>query len=231
MFFFHRCDVTVMNSIGQTAKDIAEFWLHDDIVNEFSQATLPNNSGSFIPPPQVANYFCESPLNRMSQLRNDVTWITDLARASTTVYIMFADLNVLAQPYVRSASHRPARCTYEQLKPYLEADHKPTVVFLGVDDSSSSEGQQRNGWFAVDVSSLSTEEIDKLCPHAERLSIHPRMLQMPRTEAAIVGHARSMLAWLDRYQFCPTCGSTTDIRDAGYKRVCVKDDCRSKAGW
>ena len=33
-----------------------------------------------------------------------------------------------------------------------------------------------------------------------------------------------------RYQFCPTCGGATKVEDAGYKRTCVKEDCRSNKG-
>jgi NAD+ diphosphatase len=228
------CDVTAINSLGQTARDIAEFWLHEDIANELSQLPL-TTSGSALTVPQIANYFCESPLNRMSQRRNDSAWINDLALADTTVYILFVELDLLAQSNSRSSDgsgscYRPVRFTYQQLKTYLEADHKPTVVFLGVDEAAANDGVQC-GWFAVDVSLLSGDVVNQLCPQAERVSIHPRMLQMPRTEAAIVGQARSMLAWHDRYRFCPSCGSATETKDAGYKRVCTKKECRSNSGF
>jgi NAD+ diphosphatase len=220
--------VTAVNSLGQSARDIAEFWLHEDIVNELSLTA----SGSSVTSPQLANYFTESPLNRMSQRRNDTAWISNLASADVAVYILFAELDLLAQS--NGSFCRPVRFTYQQLKPYLAADRKLTVVFLGIEEATSAAGDddgEQCGWFAVDASLLPGDEVSRLNPQAERVAIHPRMLQMPRSEAAIVGHARSMLAWHDRYRFCPSCGSATEMKDAGYKRVCTKKECRSNSGW
>lgn len=225
--------MTAINSLGQTAKDIAEFWLHEDIVNDLTPSSMAN-SGMHVTYPQLANYFCESPLDRMSQRRDDAAWISDLASSDTAVYILFVELDLLAQSYTRSTEgsrscYRPVRFTYQQLKPYLEGDNKPTLVFLGVEETVADNGGVC-GWFAMDASVVSNE-VGQLCPQAERVSIHPRMLQMPRSEAAIVGHARSMLAWHDKYRFCPTCGNTTELKEAGYKRVCTKKECQSNSGY
>lgn len=46
----------------------------------------------------------------------------------------------------------------------------------------------------------------------------------------IVAQARSVLAWHDRYSFCPTCGSSTSLEEGGYKRSCLNSDCRSLEG-
>lgn len=39
-----------------------------------------------------------------------------------------------------------------------------------------------------------------------------------------------MLAWHDRYSFCPTCGSSTSLEEGGYKRSCLNSGCRSHKG-
>ncbi|KAI3372964.1 hypothetical protein L3Q82_023398, partial [Scortum barcoo] len=46
----------------------------------------------------------------------------------------------------------------------------------------------------------------------------------------VVAQARSVLAWHGRYSFCPTCGSSTKVEEAGYKRSCLNSDCRSLKG-
>lgn len=46
----------------------------------------------------------------------------------------------------------------------------------------------------------------------------------------IVAQARSVLAWHERYSFCPTCGSSTSLEEGGYKRSCLNSDCRSLKG-
>jgi len=46
----------------------------------------------------------------------------------------------------------------------------------------------------------------------------------------VVAQARSVLAWHNRYRFCPTCGSATKIEEGGYKKTCLKEDCPSLQG-
>ncbi|XP_030402026.1 peroxisomal NADH pyrophosphatase NUDT12-like [Gopherus evgoodei] len=45
-----------------------------------------------------------------------------------------------------------------------------------------------------------------------------------KKEAVVAAQARSVLAWHNRYQFCPTCGSATKIEEGGYKTTCLKED-------
>lgn len=46
----------------------------------------------------------------------------------------------------------------------------------------------------------------------------------------VVAQARSVLAWHDRHSFCPTCGGGSSLEEGGYKRSCLKPDCRSRQG-
>lgn len=46
----------------------------------------------------------------------------------------------------------------------------------------------------------------------------------------VIAQARSVLAWHNRYRFCPTCGSATKIEEGGYKKTCLKEDCPSLQG-
>lgn len=46
----------------------------------------------------------------------------------------------------------------------------------------------------------------------------------------VVAQARSVLAWHSRYSFCPTCGSSTKLEEAGHKRSCLNSACRSLQG-
>lgn len=234
--------MNVVNGSGQTARDIAEFWLHRDLVNDLSQLPAPappttTTSQTSAPLPQrpAPNYFCESPLNRMSHKRTDKAWLDGQLAAVNTVFILFADLELLASVDKTTSSIRPVRFTGLQMKPFF--DRNLTTVFLGVEEVTPADrtAGDSKAWFTVDVTPLSADELRSLMSPddgvaMEKVSIHPRMLTMPRSEAAIVGQARSMLAWHDRNRFCVTCGSPTELKDAGYKRQCVKSDCRSNAG-
>jgi len=227
--------MSATNSIGQTAKDIAEFWLHDAAAAELSnqpQSLLSATEGMRCM--QQSNYFCCSPLDRCTQLRTDTVWLNSASTASNSVYILFVRLDLVVQKAGGADDPllRPKRFSYCEIKSLLQS-HMP-VIFLGVErapgsDLPPTDKSLTRAWFAVNVD-ISEEELHQLSPDAELVSVHPRVLKLARSEASVVGHARSILAWHDRYCFCPTCGFATEVKDGGYKRVCVKQDCRSKTG-
>jgi len=230
---FDSADALAVNGAGQTAKDIAEFWLHDVIAAKLSTQpqSLLSTAAATRCSQQRSNYFCGSPLDRASELRMNTDWLSEAQAASSTVFILFVRLDLVGRK--TNTLIRPRRFRYSEIKPLLQS-HRPTVIFLGVERESASGMPSTNrsltpAWFAVNMD-ISDKELHELAPDAELMSVHPRMLTLTRCEASIVGHARSILAWHDRYCFCPTCGSATEMRDAGYKRVCVKQDCRSKTG-
>jgi len=232
----HSADPSASNSIGLTATDIAEFWLHDAVAAMLSSHPLSGSAtASSTVARQQPNYFCNSLLDRASDLRTDTAWLTDASAASNTVYVLFVGLDLVVQRAggTEYPSIRLLRFSYSEIKSILQS-HKPTVVFLGVEratgsDSPPTDRTLKCSWFAVNVD-ISEKELHRLSPDAQLASIHPRVLKLARTEASIAGHARSILAWHDRYRFCPTCGAETEMKDAGYRRVCVKQDCRSKTG-
>ena len=230
---FDSADSSAVNNTGQTAKDIAEFWLHDAVAAELSGQ--PRSASAAAVCNQQSNYFCNSPLDRASELRTDTAWLNDASTASNTVYILFVKLDlVIHKPAVDdSSAFRPQRFAYHEIQSILDS-HRPTVVFLGIEracgsDLPPNDRSSKCAWFAINVD-MSEEEVHRLSPSAQIMSIHPRLLQLSRTEASVAGHAHSILAWHDRYRFCPTCGAATEIKNAGYKRVCVNEDCRSQTG-
>jgi len=227
--------MSATNSVGQTAKDIAEFWLHDAVAAELSSHSLLSTTEEGTRCTQQSNYFCCSPLDRCTQLRTDTAWLHNASTAGNTVYILFVRLDLVVQKAGGASDQllRPKRFTYCDIKSVLQL-HKPIVIFLGVERASGSDLPPTDkfltcAWFAINVD-MSGEELCRLCPDAELVSVHPRVMKLARSEASVVGHARSILAWHDRYCFCPTCGAATEVKDGGYKRVCVKQDCRSKTG-
>lgn len=169
----------------------------------------------------------------MSQQRSNKEWLESLKAESKTTFVLFTRL----QPLARSNSFAPlyglVRFTFEKAKPFLGSD--ATVIFLGIEQSSSdvessSDSQKGVGWFAVDCGDLTAEGIGALEDGAVLLPNPFGFFQLSRSEAAIVGQARSLLSWHERYKFCSTCGSGTRIEDAGYKRVCLSEGCASRKG-
>lgn len=45
-------------------------------------------------------------------------------------------------------------------------------------------------------------------------------LTLPAEEAAIIAAAKSLFEWHRRHRFCSACGTASEIRSAGWKRVC-----------
>lgn len=158
----------------------------------------------------------------------------------STRYVLFADL----KPFVvevpkstrRKGRYRLAKFTFDDIEFHLPSN--PTVILLGqerssltVDDKASvaPEGDWPT-YFAMDVSGVEDAVTGKV-DGANVLSVPmPGAMQLEPSEAGIFSEARSLLAWHDRYKFCPTCGSTTHLEEAGYKRTCDNLDCRSGKG-
>lgn len=225
-------DTLVTNSVGQTASDIAEFWQHRQVAEIISKTNEGQASAAMGLPVTVrkTNYFCDSPLDRMSQRRTDDEWLDALKTDPKTVYIVLTQLS----PIVKSSSGAPsyvlARFPFQKVKGFV--DSKATLIFLGVEHPTTDEDKPPSsvGWFAVDGGTLSEEQIGGLEEGTVTLATPLGYMQLSRSEAAIVGQARSMLAWHERYKFCSTCGSPTELKEAGYKRVCLSEGCSSNKG-
>ncbi len=201
-----------------------------------------------------ANYFCSNPLDRIAHKRKDPEWLASRVQDPRSVFILFSeDLNVVGIPM---PDHTPTNkmARYQLLKARGDAiqdilARDPLLVLLGSTSlqpaghslpvsSGSSPGKNpgqrpKDGdgvWFAMCVPGLSEERIRQLSPHAQLLNTYPAGLQLLEREAGVFAQARSLLAWHDRYRYCPTCGQTTKAEEAGYKRECTNAECRSLKG-
>lgn len=223
------------NSVGQNAVDIAEFWQSKETASVLSKATeMQEHLAAGLPvATKKSNFFCDSPLDRSSQRRNDKEWLESLTTKNETICVLFTRLQPLAKSNPVPPKYTLVRFSFAKAKTFLSSD--ATVVFLGVEHASSDARDDSNvrkavGWFAVDCGDLTPENIGSLEEGAVLLSNPLDLFQLSRSEAAIVGQARSILAWHERYKFCSTCGSATTVEDAGYKRVCVSEGCASRKG-
>ncbi|XP_023130029.2 peroxisomal NADH pyrophosphatase NUDT12 isoform X2 [Amphiprion ocellaris] len=235
----HGCDKCLVNSSSQTAYDIAKFWGHRHISNllsrtdEGSQRVLP---GSEVSPQE--NYFSREMLDRLSGKRTDKTWLESKHSDPDTVYLMFSKLNpMVSMPQEDDGGEtKLCRFRYEAVKDLLQ---KPATVliFLGVEkrknpSSSSDAVQEPPAWFAIGSDEDAVELLkrcrEKNCCFPK--SPHRDLLKLNEEEAGVVAQARSVLSWHSRYSFCPTCGSSTSLEEAGYKRSCLNSECRSLQG-
>lgn len=123
---------------------------------------------------EVANYFSGSPLNRVSFLRADHSFISKALVHPSTSFLLLNDLAPLAKDPTKLAyathsevkpliGENPFEKTEEELiKEYNSAITLPLVLFLGLDERKK-EGFEHGGYsgspyFAVDVTPKGTIE-------------------------------------------------------------------------
>ncbi|XP_046727623.1 peroxisomal NADH pyrophosphatase NUDT12 isoform X1 [Silurus meridionalis] len=237
------CNKDLMNKSGQTAHDIAKFWGHRHIARFLSSSgdgtlngILPSNK-----PPENESYFSREYLNRMSDKRTDTEWLSAKQASSETVFIVFYNLD----PFVKTEQEemneiqsklKLYRFGRDSVKDVLEKSDT-VVVFLGVEKrecTTSSPVLKEDGliaWFALNTRENPTENLKVTASNSFFLTgPMPRLLMLNEDEAGIIAQARSVLAWHNRYSFCPTCGGKTKVDEGGYKRTCLTEGCRSLQG-
>ncbi|XP_060546588.1 NAD-capped RNA hydrolase NUDT12 [Pantherophis guttatus] len=240
------CDRFRTNTSNQTALDIARFWGYKNIAN-----LLANVEGGLEPffftyqVKEQEYYFCKTFLDRKSEKRVDSKWLSMKQKEPTTIYIIFSNLNplVISDNGERSFQYpkvKLGKFFYKDIKSYLEQTKTITTIFMGVEpqrintNDSNTGKEDENGlitWFALSIDATAADSF--LQEHPGCYFLHPPMpalLQLSENEAGIIAQARSVLAWDNRYQFCPTCGSGTKLEDGGYRKLCLKKDCPSHQG-
>ncbi|XP_074789345.1 NAD-capped RNA hydrolase NUDT12 [Athene noctua] len=244
-----RCDRSIFNKSRQTALDIAKLWGYKHIANllaNVKDGQMPNFLSNEVK--EYGNYFGLTLLDRRSDKRTDSKWLSKKQSHPTTVYILFSNLSPLVtlgggiespqQPEVKLC-----RLYHKDVKQYMNQTEEGTLIFLGVElqfhmnllaacnGRVLQEDDQLVAWFALSIDSASAEKFKQ--EHEDCYFLHPPMpalLQLPEKEAGVVAQARSILAWHNRYRFCPTCGSATKTEEGGYKKSCLKEDCPSLQG-
>ncbi|KAM3068976.1 NADH pyrophosphatase [Clarireedia jacksonii] len=204
---------------------------------------------------EVANYFSGSPLNRVSFLRADHTFISSALTHPSTHFLLFNNLAPLAHDPTKLAyaTHKDIRGLIgenpfakeekEIIKEFNSSVTVPLVLFLGLDERKEKEGREGElfkyknytgvPYFAVDVTPKGTcEEQAKGVIEAMKekgLSfVEGRMhMSLNAPEAAIYAQARALLDWNARNPFCGACGQPTMSVNAGTKRVCPPTDFAS----
>ncbi|XP_066272359.1 NAD-capped RNA hydrolase NUDT12-like [Branchiostoma lanceolatum] len=239
----HGCDTTVMNKSCQTAADIAAFWNHTAVLTELEKKGQTSDSQ----PQNFCNYFGYNPLDRYAHKRKDEQWLEEKLRDQSTVILLFHDLGLVVTKGEKLAAQsrvtQPCHFTFNDTSAlFEELGTEKILLFLGLgrlqpdktdgpSPPTSDKEEHLPAWFALDVTSISQEKILSIKEGLEIASSpFPGLFQLPEKEAGIVAQARSLLAWHQRYKFCPTCGSAAAVEEAGYKRRCQKEGCPSLKG-
>ncbi|XP_060787846.1 peroxisomal NADH pyrophosphatase NUDT12 isoform X2 [Neoarius graeffei] len=236
------CNKFLVNKSGQTAYDIAKFWGHRHIAHFLASSgditlhgILPSNKST-----ENETYFSREYLNRMSDKRTDLEWLSAKQSSPETVFIVFHNLD----PFVTTEQEeindiQPKLKLYRfgrnSVKEVLEKSDT-VVIFLGAEKqkclpSPVSKEDGLIAWFALNTPTNPTENLKVRASNSLFLTgPMPALLKLNEDEAGIVAQARSVLAWHSQYSFCPTCGGKTKVDEGGYKRTCLTKGCSSLQG-
>ncbi|KAJ3023532.1 NADH pyrophosphatase [Thoreauomyces humboldtii] len=184
---------------------------------------------------RFTHLFAGGTLNRFSVLRSNPKFISASTSSPTTRFIALRNLDPLL-----TAQKSVAWLSSAQVQEALAAG--AFKVFLGIDEGDAAGDEfasERKGgvvvikgrsYWAVDLSegSVDSNLLQKLDKSFEdrQLTFAPlrgALGSLPwEIESAIVAHARSLVDWNVRNQFCPACGKQTESGESGYKRFCPR---------
>ncbi|CAK3938255.1 probable NADH pyrophosphatase [Lecanosticta acicola] len=202
---------------------------------------------------EVANYFSGSPLNRLSFLRGDHTFLSQALKHPSTSFLLCNDLQPLVQPNTPPGRGKLAYVTYQHVQPiigddpFADSEHDiikafdselyvPQMIFLGIDEKDEEgltyQGKNRYTgapYFALDVTPQHAlkEKCERLIADLKEKGLEfgkGRMMDVEASDAAIYAEARQLLDWNLRNPFCAACGHPTMSVNAGFKRTCPPAD-------
>ena len=160
-------------------------------------------------PPSRANAYTGSPLDRVSNQRDDEAFVLSALAGDDALFV----------PVWR------ARSLMRNV-----AEGKPEAVFISKAEAEASrEGHDwallgtHNGRpvFAYDISTI--EDPLPLLPESigTLTDIRATAGLLQRDDAAILAHARGLMHWRNRHRFCGVCGGACNPRSAGNAMACT----------
>ena len=153
-------------------------------------------------------------LDRMSPRRADEAWIAERIAAPGTRYLLTVDHKpciMAAEPGTRTGLRYFSREEVHSLG--LE---RHPAIFLGLEEGGTSI-------FTIDITEHRARAVPGgpyiLKPFVDLRSLAVQGALSPE-DLSLAGEARSLAEWHNTHRCCGHCGSTTDIKDAGWRRKC-----------
>lgn len=187
-----------------------------------------------------------SPLNRVSFLREEHSFIAGAFDHPSTKFMCFRNLSPLIKSptelhYVSYSDLKPmlpnhpyAKTEQEATEDFNSEDVTPQLVFLGLDESVSDGYAFRNFTgaprFAIDITPKKEyeKEANEVIEGFKNAGLSfvegMRAMSFHADEAAEYAQGRHYLDWNARNTYCGTCGQKTLSVNAGAKRVCPPKD-------
>lgn len=147
--------------------------------------------------------FSGNPLDRASDARADPSWISGRLTDPSSVFLPL----YRGDPLIRDG-----RAVFLSSAARGEIPPSAAMVFLGLQNGAAH--------FAVDCSSAPSPENAPFADFGAYMPLREAAFVLPGDELSIIGEARWLIDWHRRHRHCAVCGTITEIRDGGAKRLC-----------
>lgn len=156
--------------------------------------------------------FVGNPLNRASEKRTDADWIESKRRDLSSLVLPFWRL----EPFLVGSEKSAPVTELGLLRPGIAdslASAGAPCIFLGLDGDRAV--------FALDISEAVDPANDgPLAGLGSFRDARTAAQLVSIKDAAIIAQAKALIDWHQRHGFCPRCGASTKMMDAGYRRLC-----------
>ncbi|KAF0184812.1 MAG: NAD+ diphosphatase [Hyphomonadaceae bacterium] len=157
--------------------------------------------------------FAGGKLDRESGKRNDAAYIAEQLASPNTELIIFQN----AKPFFAKDANAPLRLLASALPQFGKIKLGP--IYLGKDNDSIP-------LFAIELSASFDVDNSILQGMGEFAELRQMMMRISHEDLAMLGVARSLFDWHGRHGYCANCGASSDIAEAGWKRICP--DCNTE---
>ena len=165
----------------------------------------------------ITNTFAGNPLDRASEKRTDIDWMS--ARLNDPESLAIAIWN--GRPLVEdAASGKPAvQIAYLPISlARMVAAGDERVLFMGL--------WKETAVFAIDLESSADPTDGPLSGFGRFEDLRGVAMTLPASDAAILATAKGVFEWRRKHGFCSACGQPTIAVDGGWKRLC--ESCRTE---
>ena len=165
-----------------------------------------------MPLPFFVNTYAGNSLDRRSDLRLDADWLTARRDDPATWLIAFWN----GQPLLRDHDGGLALVRLHPPLGFTLAGAEENILFLGLD----VDAQVETAVFAVDVIDEADPTAGPLHGCGKFVDLRAAGGQMSPEDAGIAATAKAVFEWKRRHGFCSACGHRSEVKEAGWKRVC-----------
>lgn len=149
--------------------------------------------------------FAAEPLDRASEARADPQWIAARLEDPQSIVIPL----YRGDPLIRDG-----RAAFLGAAALREFPDDAATVFLGLKAGTA--------YFAVDASTAPTPADAPFADLGVYTPLREAAAALSGEDVAVIGEARWLIDWHRRHQHCAVCGSRTEMRDGGAKRLCAQ---------